>query len=128
MSNQRISFKNFLTAIQESDHVTASKEFKSIIANKINDTFEAKKVEIGSRISEASSIPSRMVREYERTAKAEYRAGGTVEIDYRLPYVSVTTSTGEEYFFQGDEAQDLLDEVPDNMSPEDYVMAMSTSW
>lgn len=37
-------------------------------------------------------------------------------------------SDGSEYFFQGEEASDLLDEVPDNLAPEDYILAVAQGW
>ena len=64
----------------------------------------------------------------EKIARAEYNAGGSVEINHGLPYVAVTCSNGEEYFFQGDEADDLLKEVPDYLNDEDYIMYQSTNW
>jgi len=75
-----------------------------------------------------SSLPPNMVRDYERRAKAERRGGGHVEIDTRFSTVSVTLSDGSEYFFQEGEADDLLDEVPDNIAPEDYILAVAQGW
>lgn len=43
-------------------------------------------------------------------AQAELDAGATIEINGQLPYVALTMSDGSEYFFQGEEASNLLDE------------------
>jgi hypothetical protein len=75
-----------------------------------------------------ASLPGRMVKDYERRAEAERKHGGSVEINHRLPYVAVKMSNGDEYFFQEWEAEDLLDQVPDNISPEDYILAMAQGW
>lgn len=79
-------------------------------------------------LSESKSISSSIVRDMEKRADAEREAGGSVEINTRIPTISVTLSDGSEYFFQEDEASDLLDEVPDNISPEDYILASAQSW
>ena len=74
------------------------------------------------------TIPDRMVADYERRAEAERKAGGKVEIDHRLPTIAVTMSDGSEYFFQESEAQALLDEVPENIGEEDYILAIAQGW
>lgn len=79
-------------------------------------------------MSEAKSMSSRMVKDYEKRAKAERRAGGKIEINYRLSYVAVTMSDGSEYFFQGQEASELLDDVPDNINEEDFILAIAQGW
>lgn len=76
----------------------------------------------------APSIPTRMVRQYERLAKSERRGGGKIDIDYRLPTVYIKTSARDEYFFQEHEAQDLLDTVPQNIAAEDFLLAQSQNW
>ena len=67
-------------------------------------------------------------KQVEKIASAEYAAGGSVEINHGLPYVAVTCSNGEEYFFQGDEADELINSVPDYLNEEDYIMYQSTNW
>jgi len=59
---------------------------------------------------------------YRHRAEFEREAGGSVEINRSLPYVAVNLSDGTEYFFQGEEADNLLDEVPDEISAEDYLL------
>lgn len=78
--------------------------------------------------SNKKDLPENMVKDYEKRAKAERRGGGSVEIDYKLPTVAVTLSDGSEYFFQEQEASDLLDEVPNNVSAEDYILATAQGW
>lgn len=77
---------------------------------------------------ESSSIPARMVKDYESRAKAELDAGATIEIRRNPCYVALTMSDGSEYFFQDDEADDLLNEVPDNINEEDYILAVAQGW
>ncbi len=84
-------------------------------------------IEKGDSLQE-SKLSSSILRDYEKRANAERNAGSTVEINHRLPYVAVTLSGGDEYFFQGEEASDLLDEVPDNINEEDYILAVAQGW
>lgn len=51
-----------------------------------------------------------MKQQIERCAQAERDAGATIEINTGLPYVAITMSNGDEYFFQEHEADELLDE------------------
>jgi len=46
-----------------------------------------------------STLPNHILVDYERQAQAERDSGGSVEINYRLPTVSVTLGYGEKYFF-----------------------------
>lgn len=88
-------------------------------------------LEKGDRIKileENNELPGTILRDYIKKADAERKSGGSVEINYRLPYVAVTLSDGSEYFFQGEEASDLLDEVPDNISAEDYILFLAQGW
>ena len=79
-------------------------------------------------VNEADEIPTRMVKSYEKRANAERKGGGSIEIDTKLPSVAVTMSDSSEYFFQEHEASDLLNDVPDNISPEDYILAIAQNW
>jgi hypothetical protein len=51
-----------------------------------------------------------MKQQIERSAEAELAAGAQIDIDRRFGWVSLTMSSGDEYFFQGDEGYDLIDE------------------
>ncbi len=69
-----------------------------------------------------------LCRQYEERAQAEREAGGHVEINYRYDYVAVTLSDGAEYFFQGEEANQLLEECPDWINEKDYILAIAQNW
>jgi len=65
---------------------------------------------------------------YRHRAEFERKAGGTVEINDRLPSVAVSLSGGLDYFFQGEEAENLLNDVPDELSAEDFILAIAQGW
>ena len=69
-----------------------------------------------------------MIKQIEAAAEAERAAGGSVEIDPVLPTVAVTMSDGAEYFFQEWEASELLDQVPDEVAEEDYILWAAQGW
>ncbi len=46
----------------------------------------------------------------ETAANYERNAGSTVDINQALPYVAVTIKDSDTYFFQGDEADELIAE------------------
>jgi hypothetical protein len=52
-----------------------------------------------------------LLNEIRITAESAREAGQYVEFNYRLPYVLVHRGDDDEYFFQGDEASRLLDEI-----------------
>lgn len=72
-----------------------------------------------------NKLPKKMVKDYENRAKEERKAGGKIEINYKLPYVAIEMSDGSEYFFQEHEASELLDDVPENIDPEDFILAQA---
>jgi hypothetical protein len=49
MSNTN-SVENFIASVQADNHADAKQHFDSVIASKVSDAFEAKKVELASRI------------------------------------------------------------------------------
>jgi hypothetical protein len=56
-------------------------------------------------------------------------AGGSVEVNERLPYIAIDFGQGEgDYFFQGQEAEELLAQVPEDLSPEEYFAWVSRDW
>jgi hypothetical protein len=63
-----------------------------------------------------------------RRAQAERKAGGSIKIDRRLPWVAIVLSDGSEYFFQEHEASELLDGIPDFVNEEDFLLAMAQGW
>ena len=73
-------------------------------------------------------LNKRMLTDYEGRAAAEREAGTTIEINTGIPYVAIDYADGDSYYFQGDEASNLLDEVPENINQEDYILAISQGW
>ena len=75
-----------------------------------------------------------LIKQYMERADAERAAGGEIEYNDLLPSISIKLSTGEDYFFQEWQADELLDEVPDfirgGSKPliEDYLLAMAQEW
>lgn len=66
-----------------------------------------------------------------KTAKSCYKAGWTVDINKYIPYVAIDNKkTGDAYFFQGEEAENLLQENPDwlNVTDEDYLVYIAQGW
>ena len=45
-----------------------------------------------------------------------------VTINYKLPYISLTNNQNSIWFSQGEEAQNLIDEIPSNIKPEYYLL------
>jgi len=92
-----------------------------------DDIMESKKSK-KKPVNEAHQLPDRMVQDYTMRANAERKAGTTIEINHSLPYVAIDFRDGSDYFFQGEEASNLLDEVPDNINEEDYILAIAQGW
>jgi hypothetical protein len=56
----------------------------------------------------------------EKTAKSFFEAGGKIDINYGLPYIAIDQPNGENYYFQEDEASEMLKDIPDNVNDKDY--------
>lgn len=84
--------------------------------------------DFGSDEEKDKSLPENMVKDYEERARSEREAGATIEINEHLPYIAIKMSDGSEYFFQDEEASMLLDEVPDNIRSEDFILAIAQGW
>ena len=69
-----------------------------------------------------------LVKQYEERAQAERDAGGSISINHGLPYISITMSDFTEYFFQGEDAEELLDSTPEWINAEDYILAIAQNW
>jgi len=69
-----------------------------------------------------------LARQYEKRAQAERDAGGFCVVTANMPCIELKLSDGSEYFFQGEEAENLLSEVPDWIYPDDYLLAMAQNW
>ena len=68
-------------------------------------------------------------QEVVKTANAMKKAGWMVSVDERAGSVAIDNErSGEEYFFQGDEAFDLLDSVPENVSNSEWFLYLATNW
>jgi len=66
--------------------------------------------------------------QYEERAAAEIKGGGRINIETMFPEISITMSNGELYFFDGYDAQEMLEEVPSWISAEDYILAQAQNW
>jgi hypothetical protein len=76
---------------------------------------------------------SELIEQIEYTAKHCRSIGMSVEINWSLPYVAVNLGQNEhgddiEYFFQGEEADNLLEEVPDWINEDDYILWSAQGW
>ena len=74
-----------------------------------------------------------MQKQINNTADAARKAGQTISIDWGLPYVSIVCSESDEYFFQGEEASNLLAEAVEAgnkfyVSSEDYLLHIAQGW
>lgn len=94
-----------------------------LLSEKKNSTTRLRK-----SLTESPAISERIVADCEARAEAELNAGATIEINRHPCYVAITMSDGSEYFFQAEEAADLLNEVPDNISETDYILARAQCW
>lgn len=73
-----------------------------------------------------------MLSEITKTANSARLSGQTIDINYGLPYVDIN-GTEDVYFFQGQEASDLLAEAVEagnkfNCHVEDYLLFISQGW
>ena len=84
--------------------------------------------DVKKAVKEAAELSPKLLKQFEERAEAERNAGAEIDIDTGLPSISITMSDGSDYFFQEHEAQAILDEVPDNIHPEDYILAIAQSW
>ena len=71
--------------------------------------------------------------DYILRAKAERAAGGSCEVNELMETITITTSAGEEYFFQGEEAENLIAvyvaaEDWISCSIEEYFLAIVQNW
>lgn len=74
-----------------------------------------------------NELPEWLVTQYKEIAAAAEAEGGSVVIDNMLGTVAVTVGD-DEYYFQHSSAADLLDSVPENIAPEDYILALAQNW
>lgn len=74
-----------------------------------------------------------LIKQIEDTAKHCRSIGMFVKINPYMPWVDVNLgvdSDGDElgYFFQGEEASDLLDDIPEWINEEDYILWSAQGW
>ena len=74
-----------------------------------------------------------LIRQIEETAAYCRNEGQYVKINHSMPWVDVYHGLGSwlepiQYFFQGEEASNLLDECPDYVNEEDYILWTSQGW
>lgn len=67
-----------------------------------------------------------LYNQIETTVKEFYKEGGKIEINQL--YVSIHQPNGEEYFFQEHEAYQLLEEVPEDINEEYWIIWESQGW
>jgi len=70
-------------------------------------------------------------KQYNDRAQLERDNGSTVEINYALPYVAIDFSNGDSYFFQGEEASNLLNEISEyqlECSDGNILLAIAQNW
>jgi hypothetical protein len=74
-----------------------------------------------------------LIKEIERTAALCSTAGMNVHINESMPWVNVHLGYDRwgdaiNYFFQGEEASELLAECPPYVSEEDYILWIAQGW
>ncbi len=74
-----------------------------------------------------------LIEQIESTAAHCRSMGESVTINRSLPWIEVHRGIDEGwfpdvYFFQGEEASNLLNECPDYVSEEDYILWISQGW
>ena len=70
----------------------------------------------------------KLILQIEDTAHYCRIEGQCVVINDSLPSVEVHRGPDDNYFFQGQEASDLLDECPDYVSRKDYLLWIAQGW
>ncbi len=75
---------------------------------------------------------SKVSLDYCKRAFAERDHGGSCNVNYRLPTVALKMSDESEYFFQGEEAENLIEEYEKIewlvVNFEDYLLAVAQNW
>lgn len=79
-------------------------------------------------VSESNVIPEWLCTQLIERYNAEISAGATIKINSHIPYVAVTMSDNSEYFFQGEEAEELLNSVPENINEDEFIIAIAQGW
>ena len=79
------------------------------------------------------SNSARISHDYILRAKSERAAGGSCVVNELMETIAITTSAGEEYFFQGEEAENLIAAYVSaeswiSCSIEEYFLAIVQNW
>lgn len=79
--------------------------------------------------SEVNDLPEQVVWKYEDMAAQEREAGGDVTIDAEgNGSIHLIRSDGAEFNIEGMDADDLLANIPANINPDDFLLAVSRRW
>ena len=68
------------------------------------------------------------IDQVEGTAEAAREAGWEISIDYGLPSIEIKIDGEVAWFFQENEAFQLLAEVPTDLFAKDYILWVSQGW
>ena len=80
------------------------------------------------KINESNTISPNLMKDFEKIAENERKKGAEYEDNPTIETLSIKLSDGKEYFFQDEEYNELMAEVPDNMATEDYILAVAVGW
>lgn len=69
-----------------------------------------------------------LIKLIESDAEYAKNNGQFITVNESLPYVDVDLGHGNEYFFQGEEASDLINSVPDWINAKDYILWLAQGW
>lgn len=78
----------------------------------------------------AESIPEWLLEQYKEGAKFERQADTTIVVYKLNGYMSIEFAEDPDsgYYFSGEDFDKMMEEVPDNISPEDYFLAQVMNW
>ena len=74
------------------------------------------------------SLPQYLIDHIEAVAEEQREEGWVISVNYALPTVSISFEGETEYFFQGEEAENLLEDVPEEVYAADYILYSSINW
>jgi len=63
-----------------------------------------------------------------KTYEAAISEGASIAIDQAFSWVYIVNPNGEEWFFQGHEANELLNTVPEYINAEHFLIHTSQGW
>jgi len=79
--------------------------------------------------SEVNDLPEQVVWKYEEMASKEREMGGDVRIDAEGEgAIHLIRSDGVEFHITGMDADDVLANIPANINPDDFLLAVSRRW